>query len=199
MKSKLLWGTLFLSLAVAFGAYFLFREPPRERLLRPLPVIGQLPPFQLTDQAGRTITLASLAGHPWVADFIFTSCAGTCPQMTARMAGLRKKLPGVRLVSFSVDPARDTPQVLAAYAARYGADARRWVFLTGKPEEVTALVTQGFRLSRAEGTDPREPIIHSVRFVLVDAAGAIRGYYDSTDPEHMERLLQDAGTVLRNP
>ena len=160
---------------------------------------GQVPAFQLTDQAGQPFTSGSLKGRAWIADFIFTSCAGTCPQMTARMASLQAKLPpAVQLVSISVDPQRDTPQVLAEYAGRHGADPARWRFLTGDPGRIAPLVSQGFRLSYAEGTDPVEPIIHSVRFVLVDPSGAIRGYYDSTDPAQVERLVRDA-TLLSSP
>lgn len=161
-----------------------------------LPVYGRVPDFTLIDQAGQPLTLASLKGRPWIADFIFTSCAGTCPQMTARMSSLQGKIPPeVHLVSVSVDPERDTPPVLAEYAARHGADPARWHFLTGKPEAIVPLVSQGFRLSYAEGTDPAEPIIHSIRFVLVDGGGAIRGYYDSTEPAQLDRLVRDAGAL----
>ena len=205
MKTKLLWGVLFLALAASLAVYLLF-PPPVANHSAPgdggqeqagPPVYGQVPEFQLTDQAGRPFASGSMKGRPWIADFIFTSCAGTCPQMTARMASLQGKLPpAVQLVSISVDPQRDTPQVLAEYAGRHGADPSRWRFLTGQPERIAPLVSQGFRLSYAEGTDPAEPIIHSIRFVLVDPAGAIRGYYDSSDPSQMERLVRDAVSLI---
>ena len=194
MKTKLLWGILFLALAAALAAHFLMRTPcPTPITGVELPVYGRVPEFELTDQAGQAFTAGSLKGRAWIADFIFTSCAGTCPQMTARMAALQGKIPPeVRLVSISVDPQRDTPAVLAAYAGRCGADPVRWHFLTGEPAGIARLVSEGFRLSYAEGTDPAEPIIHSVRFVLVDPSGAIRGYYDSTEPAQLDRLVHDA-------
>ena len=196
MKTKLLWGVLLLALAAALAAYFLRTQCPVPIPGAELPIYGQVPEFQLTDQAGQPFAAGSLKGRTWIADFIFTSCAGTCPQMTARMASLQAKLPPkVRLVSISVDPQRDTPQVLAEYAGRHGADPARWRFLTGDPARIAPLVSQGFRLSYAEGTDPAEPIIHSVRFVLVDPSGAIRGYYDSSDSAQVERLVRDAKSL----
>lgn len=219
MKTKLLWATLLLALAAALAAYLLFPPPvanhpsppvgqppadvrppppgPAPAASEGLPEYGPVPAFELTDQNGQPFTLDFLKGRPWIADFIFTSCAGTCPQMTERMAALQRRLPGeLHFVSISVDPQRDTPPVLAEYASRYGADPVRWHFLTGSAEEIPRLVSQGFRLSYAEGTDPAEPIVHSVRFVLVDPAGSIRGYYDSTDPAQLDRLAADAGSIL---
>ncbi len=158
------------------------------------------PSFQLTDQTGRPFDSSILKGRVWIADFIFTSCAGTCPGMSSKMALLQQRLPPeVLLLSISVDPERDTPPVLAEYARRFGAQPGRWFFLTGPREEIHRVAQQGFRLSVAEGGSPEEPVIHSVRFILVDRQGAIHGYYDSTEPAQLEQLLSDAGTVLGNP
>src|SRR5437762_2164248 len=89
-------------------------EPPR---------LGTLPDFRLVERSGRAVARADLRGQPWVADFIFTQCAGACPAMTARMARLRRELPaGVRSVSFTVDPGHDTPEALARYGSAFGAD-----------------------------------------------------------------------------
>src|SRR6478609_2142992 len=94
-----------------------------------------VPDFSLTDQTDRTIALQELKGKVWVADFIFTNCGGTCPVMTEKMRTLQTALPaGVRMVSFTVDPDRDTPKVLAAYAAEHGATRDRWLFLTGEKQ-----------------------------------------------------------------
>lgn len=201
-RSLALWAVLISSLAVVPAAYWV------RSLLRPavhsLPVApkiyGSVPDFMLTDQAGRPFESRALRGRVWIADFIFTSCAGACPEMSRKMSSLQKRLPReVQLVSVSVDPARDRPPVLAEYAARYRADPGRWHFLTGQPETLQALVQQGFRLSYAEGGDPQEPITHSQRFVLVDRVGAIRGYYDSTDPAKLAKLLEDARSLVRPP
>ena len=153
----------------------------------------------LTDQEGRPFDENRLEGRAWIADFIFTSCAGTCPGMSAKMASLQQRLPPeVLLVSFSVDPKRDTPTVLAEYARRYGAQPGRWFFLTGMDQDlVQGFVQHGFNLSAAEGGSPEEPIIHSVRFVLVDRAWKIRGYYDSTDPEMLKQLEEDAKALAK--
>src|SRR5712691_1817747 len=113
-------------------------EPPR---------LATLPAFRLVERSGRAVALADLRGQPWVADFIFTQCAGACPAMTARMARLRRELPaGIRSVSFTVDPAHDTAPVLARYAAAFGAD-EGWLFLTGPQADLYLLSTGGFKLA----------------------------------------------------
>jgi protein SCO1/2 len=163
--------------------------------------MGSLPEFRLTERSGRPLALADLRGRPWVADFIFTRCGGACPAMTARMARLRREIPtDVPFVSFSVDPAHDTPEVLSRYAVTFRAD-ESWRFLTGPPKEVYDLSVGGFKLAAME-VPPAEqaaggdgPFLHSSKFVLVDAEGVIRGYYDSTDEEAMRRLVADAGAV----
>jgi protein SCO1/2 len=184
LARRLLWTALVaVLLAVASAALVqrLRRSPPP-------PVLGRVPPFALTNRDGRTVTLADLAGRPWIADFVFTRCAASCPMMTARMARLGSE---ARRVSFSVDPAHDTPAVLQAYAASFDAPAD-WLFLTGEEEALHRLARQGFKLA----VDPAppvggEPILHSTRFVLVDARGDIRGYYDAFDEESMAKLDRD--------
>lgn len=160
---------------------------------------GQVPEFDLISQAGTAFRHTDLLGSIWVGDFIFTNCASTCPMMTRQMYALAQAIVpefGVRYVSFSVDPERDTPQVLAAYAQKYGADTVNWVFLTGDKQKLRDLVLNGFHLSVQDATREdllrgAETIIHSTRFVLVDASGIIRGYYDGTDEEAMQRILAD--------
>lgn len=150
-----------------------------------------VPPFSLTDQDGRTVTLDDLKGKIWVADFFFTTCQGPCPLMSQRMSLLHKKLtdPRIQFVSFSIDPATDTPPVLKEYAAKYGADAR-WHFLTGG-DNATFDIARGLKLPAvpAEGTNP---IFHSEKFVLVDAAGKVAGYYSHGEPESLDKLAADA-------
>ncbi len=177
------------------------RELPRQAQKKPMApgFIG----MDFVDQSGRPFDEALLHGRPWIADFIFTSCAGSCPIMSDKMASLQKQLPPeVLLVSFSVDPKRDTPEALAAYARRFGAQPGRWSLLTATtdslktdPALIYRFVQHGFNLSAAEGGDPEEPIIHSSRFVLVDRTGEIRGYYDSSEPEKLEQLAQDAAAL----
>ena len=162
-----------------------------------LPRLFAVPEFALVERTGRPATLAALRGQPWIADFIFTRCAGACPAMTARLAALRTRLVGtpVRFVSFSVDPASDTPDVLTRYAADAHAGPDWW-FVTGAVRDLHALSIQGFKLAAMEaepGTpSPDGPFLHSSKFVLVDAEGMIRGYYDSEDEAVVRQLEADA-------
>jgi protein SCO1 len=157
-----------------------------------------LPDFSLTDQTEKTVTLADLKGKVWVADFIFTNCGGTCPMMTDKMRELQERLPGeIRMVSITVDPDRDTPKALAAYAAEHGATRERWLFLTGDKQSLYDLCVKGFKLPLDEsGGTAAEPIAHSTRFVLVDKQGEIRGYYSGTEEQDLMRLAADAKRLL---
>ena len=165
----------------------------------PPPSYGTVPDFALTDQVGRPVTRSTLAGSVWVADFIFTRCAGQCPLMSSRMAELQQAfadLPAVQLVSFTVDPEHDTSETLAAYARHYGASESRWRWLTGERDAIWRLAREGFRLGVSEDGTAEEPITHSVRLVLVDQAGRVRGYYDATDADAAQRLRGDVRRLL---
>jgi protein SCO1/2 len=158
---------------------------------------GKVPDFTLTESSGRTVRLQDLSGKVWVADFIFTSCAGTCPLMTSQMRKLQVALPReIALVSFSVDPNRDTPQVLARYAKQYQADPDRWSFLTGDRTTLYNLSLNGFKLAvdDSQGSE-QEPITHSTRFVLIDKDAQIRGYYNGTEDADLKKLIQDAHSL----
>jgi protein SCO1/2 len=150
------------------------------------------PPFAFTDQDGHRTTDADLRGHPYVADFIFTTCTTACPTLTAQLALLRRQLrsPEARFVSFSVDPAHDTPAALHAYAGLWGSPDPRWRLLSTDPAGLAAVV-KGFRVTVAPSGDPDNPILHSTLFILVDANGTVRGIYDSTDSDAVARLATD--------
>lgn len=163
--------------------------------LAPPPVLTQLPDFNLTGQAGQPAGLGDLKGKVWIADFIFTRCPGPCPRMTARMSDLQRELvreADLRLVSISVDPEFDTPEVLATYAAQFHADPTRWLFLTGEKAKIHELAKSGFLVG---GVD--DVMLHTTRFVLVDRAARVRGYYDSGDKESLQKILRDARKLLR--
>ncbi len=133
--------------------------------------------FDLTDQDGKPFSSKSLIGRPWIAAFIFTSCGGVCPKMTATMVSLQPRLPAsVQLVSFTVNPEYDTPPILKQYAALFKADESHWRFLTGTRPQMLDVV-QKMKLPFREA-DAESPILHSQKLVLVDAAGMVRGYYD---------------------
>ena len=171
-----------------------------------LPILGVVPPFSLIERGEDRVDLEMLHGRIWIADFIFTRCGGACPLMTERMGVLQKTLKGIpeiwppaQLVSFSVDPEWDTPEVLRQYAERYGAEEKRWFFLTGSYEEIQRLAQDGFHLGvERTGSDEGEPVIHSQKFTLVDPQGRIRGYYDATEPEELHRLLADVARLGRS-
>lgn len=192
LRRRLLWSFLILVLLAVMVATAMQRLKKPE----PPPVLGHVPEFTLTNRDGRSIRRADLDGGPWVADFVFTRCPASCPMMSARMARLNRDLSAdlpVRLVSFSVDPEHDTPEVLQRYAASFQA-TDRWLFLTGVREDVRRLCVEGFKLgldmAPAPGMGP-EPILHSTRFVLVDGRGDIRGYYEAFDEESTARLKRD--------
>jgi protein SCO1/2 len=165
-----------------------------------VPVLGSVPEFSLTEANGTALRRTDLLGKVWIASFVFTRCAEACPLLMRNEARLQPDLPlrdDLRLVSFSVDPDWDTPKVLTDYAHTFGADRSRWFFLTGDKKQVYHLASDGFHLA-ALGADPTKemPILHSTKLVLVDRDGAIRGYYDSSDPDEMQKLVRDVRQVL---
>lgn len=198
----LLWGVLVAVLVLLV----LVTYRTRQREEAP-PKLSSLPGFSFTDQGGDTVRLDDLLGEAWVADFIFTRCPGPCPLMSKKMQQLGPLLPeGVKRVSFSVDPDHDTPEVLTAYAERYGVQGGGaggdWIFLTGDREGLWELSHDGFKMGvdAAEGDLPQQqgPIIHSTRFVLVDGEGVVRGYYDPFDRDELDRLLRELRAVRRD-
>ncbi len=162
---------------------------------KPLPVLGEIPQFELLNQEGRKFSRADLDGHVWVADFIFTNCEGPCPRMTSHMHQIQKATsPGVKLVSFTVDPERDTPQALAEYGKKFSADDSRWTFLTGDTATLNMLDRDAFKLGTlGAGMD------HSTRFVLIDRKGRIRGYFGLSDGDPVARVSQAAAQLEANP
>lgn len=160
---------------------------------------GAVPHFQLLNQAGQPFGSAQLIGKIWIADFIFTTCPGPCPIISTRMSELQKPLEktDVHLVSFTVDPAKDTPEVLRGYAQKLQAQAGRWDFLTGPPSTIYNLSRNGFKLAVSDGSEDAGIPVHSTRMVLVDRHGEIRGYYDATEPDAVTKLLADTNHLLR--
>jgi protein SCO1/2 len=154
-----------------------------------LEVLGDIPQFELVAQNGQPFHSQVLAGKIWVADFIYTTCPGPCPRMTSQMREVQDavlKVPNVRFVSFTVDPANDTPPVLAAYAKTHGASPSMWYFLTGPAPTLQILDRDAFKLGDINAT-----MQHSTRFVLVDRQGRIRGYYDTSDSSAIPKLISD--------
>lgn len=155
-----------------------------------LPVLVTLPPFTLTDHLGQSFGMQQLAGKFWIGNFIFTRCTATCPIQTAHLERLRQRLeslPGgtdVQLVSITVDPDHDTPEVLAAFADQATIDTEDWHFLTGSRDKIWKLCKTGFKLAVADAPpEANTLILHSDRFILVDRQGSIRGFFDGTSEE----------------
>jgi protein SCO1 len=168
----------------------------------PPPVLAPLPAFALVDQTGRAVGPDELRGEPFVANFIFTRCVTACPLLTSQMLNLQKRLGDdaerVKMVSISVDPAHDTPEVLARYATERGA-THRWLYLTGELDEIGRAVEKGFRVRMGERVPMGDAfdILHATHFVLVDGELRIRGYYRN-DAEGLDELAQAVRALLRS-
>ena len=159
-----------------------------------LPMIGSIPEFSFTDSQGNEFNRSKLDGKVWVADFIFTTCTMACPVMTGNMNIVHKEFKNndnVRIVSISVYPEYDTPEVLSEYASRYDANTDRWHFLTGPEESVKEIILEGFKIG-----DYEDSIFHSEKFALVDKKGQIRGYYSGMITEEMTKLKKDINILL---
>jgi cytochrome oxidase Cu insertion factor (SCO1/SenC/PrrC family) len=165
----------------------LSRLEAKRRTTSRLPVISQVADFTLTNQLGQRVTLADLRGHAWVADIIFTRCGGPCPRMTKQMESLQTALRAdsrTRLVTLTTDPEFDTPEVLKKYAARFNANSDRWYFLTGSKKEITALGSDGLKLTAVEKkpeerAEADDLFIHSTIFVVVDKQGRLSGSFET--------------------
>lgn len=179
---------------------FSHRVPPPPAMKIPLPA------FELTDERGQRFGSEELKGRIWVADFVFTSCPTVCPKLTARMADIQHRSrhlgEAFHLVTFTVDPENDTPDVLARYAAVFHANGARWSFVTGPLDAIENTVVKGFKIAMGkEETEPKSglfQIFHGERLVLVDQNSNIRGYYEANEVGEGE-LLRVAGILANMP
>lgn len=184
--SRTLWIGVALLIVIVCASYVLSRLEPQRAA--PRRVLGRVGDFTLTNQLGATVSLADLRGFVWVADIIFTRCAGPCPRMTQQMKALQDALPPesrARLITLTTDPEFDTPAVLRAYAERFGADPRRWWFLTGSKAQIVGLAVDSLKLTALEKKpeereSPADLFIHSTLFVVVDKHGRVRDVFETT-------------------
>jgi protein SCO1/2 len=167
-----------------------------------------LPEFELVERSERKVKLSDLRGAPFVFDFVFTTCTGPCPAMTRNMAQLQAELQGelkgseIELVSFSVDPPTDTPEVLRRYADQFGADAKRWLFLTGDEAQVSKIAqTILLPMARAPASEAAVgmQVAHTTRFIVADASGVVRGMYDGTSAEGIRAAAARARWLAEHP
>jgi protein SCO1/2 len=160
-----------------------------------LPSYGAVPEFVLTDQTGAKFdSTPELDGKVWVADFMFTNCPGPCPRMSSQMKQVQNALApnGVRMISLTIDPRRDSPETLKIYSSRYSARPGVWFFLTGDVETLRHLDRDVFKLGDIDGS-----LDHSTRFVLVDRKEQIRGFYLTEDGDAVRQVIADAKALIR--
>ena len=170
-----------------------------------LPVLYAVPDFTLTNQNSQVVTRSNLRGQVWLADIIFTRCAGPCPEMTRKMSALYEALPPgapLKFITLTTDPEFDTPAVLATYGRRHNASSGRWWFLTGTKPQIAALAVDGLKLAAMEKkpeerTNEMDLFIHSTIFVLVDKQARVRGIFESDQPEMQERIVASVKQLLR--
>jgi cytochrome oxidase Cu insertion factor (SCO1/SenC/PrrC family) len=158
-------------------------------------VFSEVGPFELVDRGGSTVTRETLLGHPWVASFLFTRCTGPCPKVVGTLRRLQARLErqAAHIVTFSVDPQFDTPEVLRSYAADAGADPKRWLFLTGDEKAIDALIQKSFLCAVARAPAGEAPVgeavSHRTQLVAVDRKGKIRGYYAGETDAELDLLV----------
>jgi protein SCO1/2 len=163
----------------------------------------RIPPFQLVDQNGDTVNQSVVKGKLYVADFFFTRCGTICPKISSQLTRVQdifRDNATVKFLSFSVDPEHDSPAKLKEYAQRYDAIPDKWYFLTGKKADIYNLAMTGFYLPAVDvgvkAGKPDETFIHSEKLVLVDKEGIVRGFYDGTDKEDVDRLVLEIRVLL---
>ncbi|HSI89772.1 MAG TPA: SCO family protein [Adhaeribacter sp.] len=164
-------------------------------------VFKKIPDFSLTSQEGKVITQQNLDNSVYVANFFFVSCEGICKKMTSQMTRVQDKFrgnPEVKLVSYTVDPERDSVEALQRYADMYNADAKQWFLLTGEKKAIYDLAQTGYMLPVQEGPDGTVDFVHSEKFLLVDKDKKVRGLYNGTDPKDVDRLITEIGVLLHS-
>ena len=182
---RTLWLGMVLLLGFLGLAYLLSLAEIKQQ--RPLPALGRISDFTLTNQDGKITTLADLSNHVWIADIIFTRCAGPCPRMTGQMKSLQDSLPqnsSAKYVTLTTDPDFDTPEVLKKYGERFNADFNRWTFLTGTKNEIGNLAANSLKLGAVpvkpeDQKNPADLFIHTTIFVVVDKHAQLRGIFET--------------------
>jgi protein SCO1/2 len=179
-------GVLLLLLTLAL-AFLLAKTKSRLMYGQPLPVVGPVADFTLTNRTGATVSLTNLHGHVWIADIIFTRCTGPCLRMSRQMKELQDALGShgpARLVTLTTDPDYDTPAMLERYAERFDASTNRWLFLSGTKKQINDLAVGSLKLSAvekpaAEREYPADLFVHSTIFVVVDRHSRLRGIFQT--------------------
>ena len=208
--SKHIW--LFLGAVALVTGVLYFAMEAYDDYIAKLPVYGpevevkgemldhKIPEFELTNQLGRKVTLSEIEGKVAVVNFFFTSCPTICPKMMRSMQTVQELYLNddqVVLLSYSVDPKRDTPTRLAKYGDAYHIDPDKWSLLTGSKKEIYRLARNGYYLAASQGDGGDHDFIHSENLVLIDRQKRIRGYYDGTEAESVDQLINDITKLKR--
>lgn len=195
MLKRIIAISLIVLVPMAFYYFFFgFGKKGEETAPKELPKLWKLPFYSFTNQEGEKVTSDDLKGYMYVADFFFTSCPGVCPKLSADMEKIQLAFhdkPEIKLVSFTVDPLRDSVPVLKRYSKKYHANPDQWYFLTGNKDSIYKLGEQGFKLPIVQGDSGQEQFTHSEKLVLVDDNGIVRKWYNGTDPQKVDSLMSD--------
>ena len=195
-------------LVLSIGIYYSFIKRPAKTL----PYFGEktvspngdtvfhtVMNFSLTNQEGKTITQKDLEGKVYVADYFFANCKSICPKMSTQLERVQERFknePRFMILSHSVDPLRDSVAALTKYAQLHGADPRKWYFLTGDKKQLYDLARHSYLVVATEGNGGADDFVNTEQFALVDKDKHIRGFYDGTDPEAINRLMVDIDQLL---
>lgn len=162
-------------------------------------IYHHVPPFQFTTSTNTQFGSKQLEGKVYIADFFFSRCPSICPTMTTQLKRVQSTFidnKEIQLVSFTVDPENDTPEVLDAFATKYKANPESWHFLTGQKDAIYKVAKEGFKISAMDDPAGGEAFVHSDKLILVDKDKIIRGFYNGTDPKEVDRLITEVKVLL---
>ncbi len=160
-----------------------------------------IPDFNFITQEGNYLKGRDLKGSVYIANFFFSRCPGICKDMSQQLTRVQAQFQeddSVKIISFTVDPEFDHPDVLKKYASIYRAIPGKWYFLTGNKDSLYALAKTGFFISALEDKNSPEEFIHSEKLILVDKEGRIRGYYDGTSKKEVDKLITETAILLND-
>ncbi len=211
MKNKLGAFAIAVLIPLAFFLYFDGQGPPtRPKLKRMLALVPPdtlqenkirvndtlwhtIPPFEFMGHTGKKVSEKDFENTVFVADFFFTHCPGICPKMSSQLKRVQYEFrddPTVKILSHTVDPARDSIETLANYAEAYEVDSTKWLLVTGEKTDLYRQARKGYRVTATEGDGGEDDFVHTEKFVLVDRNRVVRGYYDGTDSLSVNRLME---------
>lgn len=201
------WGVILMVIVGVFGVFTVATLRKQKASEKPLPVLGTVHDFTLTNQLGNAVSLKDFEGKPWLASVIFTRCPGPCVVTSRNFGRIQSGLPSdlsLRIVSITTDPEFDTPTVMKRYGERFGADPKRWWLLSGPKPVITRLATNDLMLvvvdkPQAERSTPEDLFLHSTRFILVDAHSRVRGVYDGESSDTSRQVIGALRSLALEP